>query len=109
MQRAKINGKDLKIQGKSGPFAVRLFTTAEVIGMGEMAKDGLGEQYRDITQMALVYEKSGRQVYQPKDKDKMDKQVGGGAIIQIAQQAMVHNNVMDAADLNEKVEEAEKN
>lgn len=102
---------DLKIKGKSGPFALRLFSTKEVIEIGQKASDGqeLHEQYRDIAQMSLVYEKSGRNVYSPKQKDKMDKEIGGGKIVSLAQQAMVINGLMEDSEFDAKLEEAEKN
>lgn len=104
MERVKLT-----IKGKQGPFAVRKFLTKETLDIGEMANSEtpMHEQYLNICQMALCYEKSGKPAFT--NKDKMDKDLGGGQVIRIAQQAMIYNGIMDQEAIADQVEKAQKN
>lgn len=112
MERAKINGQDLKIKGKSGPFALRKLRTKELLDFGQQAQSKpVHEQYIDIVNLCLVYEKSGKAVFPhtKEGRDKMDMALGGGEIVQLGNRAMVYNHVIEDESMDQKVEDAEKN
>ena len=112
MHRAKFQGKDLKIAKRSGPFGLRPLKTKELFDLTQSFQDdkkSIAENYLKIVQQCLVYEKSKKNVYQPSQIEKMDEELGGGVIVELGNQAMVVNGLMDAADLDSRVEDAEKN
>lgn len=112
MERAKFQKKDLKIPGRSGPFAIKPLKTKALFELTENTRDNkldMADQYMRIVQQSLVYEKSKKLVYSEKQLDKMDDELGGGKIVELGNQAMIVNGLMDATDIDKQIEAAQKN